>query len=154
MSKGDYTKAEPLFFEAKKIREKNKSKTSPLYAQSLNNLGVLYSQKGDYSKAELLYLEAVAILAKALGKEHPDYAHSLNNLASLYGGVRYEMDSKAVVAQGEFSNMTGSLTGTGSHDADFLLCGKDIWNRKQGQNEQKANFPFHWTRAFNSYKNT
>ncbi|MCB0532276.1 MAG: CHAT domain-containing protein [Saprospiraceae bacterium] len=82
--KGDYTKAEPLFLEAKNIRAKVLGKEHPSYTTSLNNLAGIYLKKGDYTKAEPLYLEAKDIRAKVLGKEHPAYAWSLEYLATLY----------------------------------------------------------------------
>jgi CHAT domain-containing protein len=70
--------------EAKDIREKVLGKLHPDYANSCNNLAVLYENQGLYSKAEPLYLEAKDIKEKVLGKLHPNYATSCNNLAKLY----------------------------------------------------------------------
>ena len=83
-SLSDYTKAEPLFLEAKTILEKVLGKEHPDYATSLNNLAYFYHSLGEYAKAEPLYLEAKTIDAKVLGKEHPSHAGSLSNLAGLY----------------------------------------------------------------------
>jgi tetratricopeptide (TPR) repeat protein len=58
--------------------------TNPDFANSLNNLGVLYYKIGDYKAAEPYYKQALEIRKKALGEEHPDYASSLNNLRILY----------------------------------------------------------------------
>ena len=54
------------------------------YADSLNNLAILYQEMGDYAAAEPLYRQAMEIHRAALGEGHPDYATSLNNLALLY----------------------------------------------------------------------
>jgi CHAT domain-containing protein/Tfp pilus assembly protein PilF len=56
----------------------------PDYANSLNNLAILYYQMGQYDKALPLYEQALAIRKKVLGEEHRGYANSLNNLAILY----------------------------------------------------------------------
>jgi tetratricopeptide (TPR) repeat protein len=54
------------------------------YAQSLNNLALLYHAMGNYPAAESLLREARDILYSPLGEEHPAYATSLYNLALLY----------------------------------------------------------------------
>ncbi len=46
--------------------------TTPMSAQSLNNLAVLYQAQGRYAEAEPLYKRALAIREKALGPDHPD----------------------------------------------------------------------------------
>ena len=81
---GQYEKAEPLYLEAKQIREKVLGKLHPDYARSCNNLAILYEEMGQYQKAESLYLEAKQIREKVLGKLNLEYANSCNNLASPY----------------------------------------------------------------------
>ena len=81
---GEYAKAEPLYQEALRIRQKVLGPEHPDTALSLNNLGTLYQDMGEYAKAEPLYQEALRIRQKVLGPEHPDTAESLNNLAALY----------------------------------------------------------------------
>ena len=81
---GEYAKAEPLYQEALRIRQKVLGPEHPDTATSLNNLAVLYQDMGEYAKAEPLYQEALRIRQKVLGPEHPDTATSLNNLAALY----------------------------------------------------------------------
>ena len=81
---GEYAKAEPLFQEALRIRQKVLGPEHPDTATSLNNLAVLYQDMGEYAKAEPLFQEALRIRQKVLGPEHPDTATSLNNLAVLY----------------------------------------------------------------------
>ncbi len=53
-------------------------------AQSLNNMGALYSAMGRYDRAEALFQRCIAICEKRLGKDHPDLAMPLNNLAMVY----------------------------------------------------------------------
>ena len=43
---GQYEKAEPLYLEAKQIREKVLGKLHPDYAASCNNLAILYEEYG------------------------------------------------------------------------------------------------------------
>ena len=81
---GEYAKAEPLYQEALRIRQKVLGPEHPDTATSLNNLAALYRDMGEYAKAEPLFQEALRIWQKVLGPEHPDTAPSLNNLAGLY----------------------------------------------------------------------
>ena len=78
---GDYAKAEPLFQEALRIRQKFLGPEHPETATSLHNLGELYKAMGEYAKAEPLLQEALRIRQKFLGPEHPETATSLNNVA-------------------------------------------------------------------------
>ena len=72
---GEYAKAEPLFQEALRIRQKVLGQNIPTRRISLNNLAVLYQDMGEYAKAEPLLQEALRIRQKVLGPEHPDTAH-------------------------------------------------------------------------------
>src|SRR5207249_1367618 len=54
------------------------------YAQSLNDLGVLYCAQGNYAAAEPRLQEALEVRQRALGGEHRDYARTLNSLGVLY----------------------------------------------------------------------
>ena len=56
----------------------------PNYANSLNDLAVLYYSQGDYAKAEPLYRQTLDIQKQFLGEKHPNHASSLNNLALLH----------------------------------------------------------------------
>ena len=68
---GEYAKAEPLYQEALRIRQKVLGPEHPDTAISLNNLAVLYQDIGEYAKAEPLLREALRIRQKVLGPEHP-----------------------------------------------------------------------------------
>jgi CHAT domain-containing protein/Flp pilus assembly protein TadD len=81
---GSYEIAEPLYLQAKAVREKVLGSDHPLYAASLNNLANFYMNSGNFEKAEPLYIEANIIREKIIGKAHPDYAWSVENLAILY----------------------------------------------------------------------
>ena len=81
---GEYAKAEPLYQEALRIRQKVLGPEHSDTAASLNNLASLYWAMGEYVKAEPLLKEALRIRQKVFGSGHPDTAQSLNNLAELY----------------------------------------------------------------------
>ena len=81
---GQYGEAVPLAEQAIAIRKRLLGEKHPAYANSLNNLALLYQAQGNPTKAEPLYLEALAIDKQALGQNHPDYATDLINLAALY----------------------------------------------------------------------
>jgi CHAT domain-containing protein/Tfp pilus assembly protein PilF len=82
--KGLYEKAIYFGEQAKIAAQKESGIDSRNYANSLNNLALLYNNMGNYTKAEPLYVEAMNIWKKVLGTEDPDYATSMNNLAFLY----------------------------------------------------------------------
>ncbi len=81
---GAYSRAEPLFRQALKIRSKVFGEDHPQYAASLSNLATLYQAQGDFAKAEPLFLQALHIRKRILGEGDPDYAASLNGLANLH----------------------------------------------------------------------
>jgi len=81
---GNYAKAEPLYQETLRIRQKVLGPEHSDTANSLNNLASLYWAMGEYVKAEPLLKEALGIRQKVFGSGHPDTAQSLNNLAELY----------------------------------------------------------------------
>lgn len=79
-----YTKAEPLYQRALRIREQVEGADHPNTATSLNNLAELYKIQGKYEQAEPLYQRTIAISEKTLGSHPSHLATSLNNLAGLY----------------------------------------------------------------------
>jgi len=98
-----YQKAEPLYLEAKQIREKVLGKQDPAYSSVCGNLANLYADIGQYRKAEPLYLEARQIREKMLGKEDLTYADACYNLATLYfdmgqysKAVTYSLEAKKI----------------------------------------------------------
>jgi CHAT domain-containing protein len=82
--KGNYTKAEKHYLKAKAVREKIFGKKHLKYAESLNNIGLLYCIMSDYAKAESFFLEAKTIIEKVLGKEHSEYTKLLTYLGRVY----------------------------------------------------------------------
>lgn len=81
---GNYAAAIPLEQELLSIKEHTFGPEHPEVADSLNNLGALYSSQGNYVAALPFYERALAIREKALGSDHPNVALSLNNLGILY----------------------------------------------------------------------
>jgi len=70
--------------KAREIRKKTRGEKTPQYAESLNNLALMYQNVGDYARAESLCRQAMEIWKEVLGEKDPDYAAGLNNLALLY----------------------------------------------------------------------
>jgi CHAT domain-containing protein len=65
---GNYTKAESLYREARKIDKKVLGRGHPSYALFCNNLAELYQKMGNYTKAESLYIEAQNIINTNIDK--------------------------------------------------------------------------------------
>lgn len=91
---GEYSKAEPLFLEARDICKQVVGEDHPHYAASLINLAGLYTSQGEYLKAEPLYLEGRKITKRVLGLKHPSYILCVNNLAMLYYSQRKYLEAK------------------------------------------------------------
>ena len=58
---GEYAKAEPLYIEARDITKKALGTEHPDYAQSLNNLAMLYRSMGEYAKAAPFFRKRLEI---------------------------------------------------------------------------------------------
>jgi CHAT domain-containing protein len=82
--KGRSKEAVPLARKAAEIRQRLLTEDHPHYADSLNNLAMLYQAMGDYRNALPLLKQARDLTKKLLTADHPNYATSLNNLAMLY----------------------------------------------------------------------
>lgn len=76
--------AEPLLFRALGIREQQLGPDSPLVAQSLNNLAVIFHTQKRFVTAEEYYLRSRTIWEAFYGLDHREVATSYNNLAGLY----------------------------------------------------------------------
>ena len=81
---GKFQEAVSLAERSLELREKARGPKHPDVAQSLHDLGLLYSAQGAYARAESLHLRALSIREKVLGAMHLDVAQSLNDLALLY----------------------------------------------------------------------
>lgn len=62
----------------------HKLSASKEYADTLNNLSIMYSNQGKYDKAEPLLIESIELTKQLDGVNHPSYAQSLNNLSVFY----------------------------------------------------------------------
>ncbi len=69
----------------------------PVFANNLNDIGVLNAFAGNYPEAKKYYQESLAIRKRVLGTEHPDYAASLNNLGSLLSYLYQYDDAKQLL---------------------------------------------------------
>jgi tetratricopeptide (TPR) repeat protein len=86
MVHAQYSLAEHLLQKALGIRsllrgQNHSSVRDADLAESLNDLGVVYSEQEDYAKAESLMRQALALLEGTLGPDHPDVAIASNNVA-------------------------------------------------------------------------
>ncbi len=81
---GDYEKGIIVGEKAIAAAKREFGENHPNYAESLNNLAVLYNAAGSPDKAEPLLIEVINIQKKVLGESHPNYAKGLYNLAVLY----------------------------------------------------------------------
>ena len=121
---GDYAKAERFTGKPWRSARCALGESHADYAQSLNNLAMMYSHMGDYAKAEPLYRNALEISRRVLGENHPDYALALRNLAGLY----YAEGQLAAAEQSGHQSLTimtqwtqGSLAALGERQRIRLL---------------------------------
>ena len=80
----NYSSALSYALEAAKAAIKEYGEGSKEYANSLANLGVMYSNHGEYKKAEQFHEQALNIYKNLLGDRNFYVANALNNLASAY----------------------------------------------------------------------
>ncbi|HEY8400733.1 MAG TPA: CHAT domain-containing tetratricopeptide repeat protein, partial [Cytophagaceae bacterium] len=82
---GRFHAAEASFNKAKKIYEEEGQTASPLYAQVISNLGLLYHTTGRYATAEEFTLKALNLRKEIFKQEENSiYASSINNIGVLY----------------------------------------------------------------------
>ncbi|CAK9099730.1 Nephrocystin-3 [Durusdinium trenchii] len=94
-----FNDALPLASESAAIQKRLLGTDHPDYANSLNNLALLYTAMGDSAQAEPLYQQALEIKERVLGTDHPDYATSLNNLATLYDSMGDDARAEPLMRQ-------------------------------------------------------
>ena len=82
-SRGELTKAKPLYERSIEISENNFEKAPVNLANNLISLGALHADRGNYDQAEPLYQRALEILESSLGPEHSSVAYVLNNMGWL-----------------------------------------------------------------------
>ena len=90
----------------------------PDYAESLDNLALLYQTTARYAEAEPLYRQAAEIWRAVLGEQHPDYATSLNNLAALYEATGRYAESEPLYKQA--AEIRRNILGT--QHPDYAAC--------------------------------
>lgn len=79
-----YAKAEPQYWEARKIIKAHGNAKHPMYGLNCASWGHLYYARGQYDDAEPWYVRAKDAEAQASGTNHPYYAEACNNLAAVY----------------------------------------------------------------------
>ncbi len=85
-----YKEAEPLYWYALSISERQLGPEHPNTALSLNNLALLYQHQGKYAETEPLYNRALTICEQQLGTEHPNtlaVRRNYNSLLQLMGDL-------------------------------------------------------------------
>jgi CHAT domain-containing protein/Tfp pilus assembly protein PilF len=83
-TKGDYSKAEPLYIEALEKYKKIYPGDNSNLAISINNMAVLYFDMGNLAKAEPYYDESLKMRRRIFTTDHKDIAESLGNNATFY----------------------------------------------------------------------
>ncbi|TAF31073.1 MAG: tetratricopeptide repeat protein, partial [Cytophagales bacterium] len=83
-TRGNYSKAEPLYRECVGLSQEVLGTKHTTYAFSLLYLGAINKEMGRYTEAESLYKQSVEVFVELLGKKHTNYALVLNTLADLY----------------------------------------------------------------------
>eukprot|EP00128_Syssomonas_multiformis_P016716 Colp12_sorted_trinity150504_noHs@20042 len=79
-----YNEAEPLYWDALRIREQCCPEDSELMSESYSGLGLIHDAKKQWDKAEMFYKKALAIREKLYGKDHPKVARVLVNLGAMW----------------------------------------------------------------------
>ena len=64
-------------------------KSSPVYASSVNNVGLMQKMLGNTEFAMNKYIHALQIYEISVGKHHSSYLSTLTNLGVLYKGNEY-----------------------------------------------------------------
>jgi tetratricopeptide (TPR) repeat protein len=80
----DYDSTEHLLNLAMETTKKNVGESNKVYANAVNNLGIVTFMKGNYPNARKLFERSMSIEKVILGKEHPDIANSLVNIGETY----------------------------------------------------------------------
>ena len=80
---GQFNEAETLQEQVLAIHLKALGENNATTANSMSNLGFVYTLQGKYVEAEKLYRRSLAVRENVLGPDHPDVAANLNNLAKV-----------------------------------------------------------------------
>ena len=80
----DYEDTERLLKLAMETARKNVGESSRIYANAMNNLGIVSFMRNNYPNARDLFERSMAIEKVILGEEHPDIAKSLVNIGETY----------------------------------------------------------------------
>jgi CHAT domain-containing protein/Tfp pilus assembly protein PilF len=83
LRKGQIAEAETLQEQVLAIHERTLGPNNATTANSMSNLGFVYTIQGKYVEAEKLYRRSLAVREAVLGPDHPDVAVNLNNLAKV-----------------------------------------------------------------------
>ena len=153
VNKGNYRQALPY---AERMVNSDRAKYGVKhieYAESLVNLGLVYSYIGDYTLAESNFLQALNICKSTGKKDHPTYVACLQNLGDLYGdmgehsqaeaylvealkiyrskyGDKHEKTAKCLNNMGSLYRMMGNYAKAESYCLEATQTIKDIFGSK------------------------
>ncbi len=80
---GEYSKALSCGQKAIEIFRDSLPSNHPCFAESYNNIGLLYENMGEYAKARSFFENAVNIGQQSLPSNHPDLKNWRNNLEDI-----------------------------------------------------------------------
>lgn len=96
---GDYQKCVVLFERRLEQAKRQLGDRHPNYAESMNDLGIIYGSLGQFDKAEKAHLEAMSILEQTVGMENIFYTSSLVNLGEVYKAQGKYAQAKSLYAR-------------------------------------------------------
>ena len=95
----DYDGTERLLKLAMKTAKKVAGESNTVFANAVNNLGIVSFMKGDYYNSRKLFERSLSIEKTILGEEHPDIAKSLINIAETYKAEKNHSQAEPLFQQ-------------------------------------------------------
>jgi CHAT domain-containing protein/Tfp pilus assembly protein PilF len=107
--RGQFAEAETLQEQVLAIHERTLGAENATTANSMANLGFVYTLQGKYVEAEKLYRRSLAVRERVLGPDHPDVATNLNNLAKVL--MELGKDEQITRSEARARARTGGVVG-------------------------------------------
>lgn len=101
MHLGNYSTAEKLFLDSKRICTKVHGEEHKHVILALGGLAKLYNRLGQAEKAEKVLLKTQKINEKLVGTEHQNYANTLMDLADMYQSIGRYGEAEALYLEGK-----------------------------------------------------
>ncbi len=118
-----YEEAIPYAKRILEIREKALGKNHPKVAESMNDLGVLYSATGRHEKAEALLKKALEIRERTLCKGDPNILESLKNLKDFYKAIGSDKEVSSLSKRISKEKSVQKFSTTRRNPIGLLLAG-------------------------------